>query len=73
MSLIHVAEEAAHTGTAEFNKRMDQQFNAINRQTLTSPALMQRALTVTSGRKVFWLGIVDWLSKIKSKGMMTVY
>ena len=34
---------------------------------LTSLA-MQHALTVTSGHKVFLLGIFDWLSKIKSKG-----
>ena len=29
---------------------------------------MQLALTVTSGHKVILLGILDWLSKIKSKG-----
>ena len=51
-------------GTAEFIERMDQPFNAFNSQTLTSPALMQHSLTVTSGHKVF----LDWLSKIKSKG-----
>ena len=28
---------------------------------------MQHALTVTSGHKVFLLGILNWLSKIKSK------
>ena len=67
MCSIHVAEESAHTGTAEFIERMDQLFNAFNSQTLTSPALMQHALTVTSGHKVFLLGIVNWLSKIKSK------
>ena len=33
---------------------------------LTSPALMQHALTVASGHKVFLLGIFDWLSKSKS-------
>ena len=38
----------------------------FNSQTPTSPALMQQALTVTSGHKVFLLG--TWLSKIKSKG-----
>ena len=68
MCSIHVAEESAHTGTAEFIERMDQLFNAFNSQTLTSPALMQQALTVTSGHKVFLLGILNWLSKIKSKG-----
>ena len=68
MCSIHVAEESAHTGTAEFIERMDQLFNAFNSQTLTSPALMQHALTVTSGHKVFLLGILNWLSKIKSKG-----
>ena len=67
MCSIHVAEEAAHTSTAEF-EGMDQLFNVFNSQTLTSPALMQHALTVTSGHKVFLLGILDWLSKIKSKG-----
>ena len=67
MCSIHVAEESAQTGTAEFIERMDQLFNAFNSQTLTSPALMQHALTVTSGHKVFLLGIVNWLSKIKSK------
>ena len=67
MCSIHVAEEAAHTGTAEFIERMDQLFNAFNSQTLTSPALMQHALAVTSGHKVFLLGSLDWLSKIKSK------
>ena len=46
---------------------MDQLFNAFNSQTLTSPALMQHALTATSGHKVFLLGILNWLSKIKSK------
>ena len=65
---LHVAEESAHTGTAEFIERIEQLFNAFNSLTLTSPALMQYALTVTSGHKVFWLGILDWLSKIKSKG-----
>ncbi|KAK2192998.1 hypothetical protein NP493_19g13082 [Ridgeia piscesae] len=34
---------------------------------LTSPALMPHALTETSGHKVFLFGILDWLSKIKSK------
>ena len=68
MCSIHVAEEAANTGTAEFIERMDPLFNAFNSQMLTSPALMQPALTVTSGHKVFLLGILDWLSKIKSKG-----
>ena len=68
MCSIHVAEEAAHTGSAEFIERMDQLFNAFNSQTLTSPALMQHALTVISGHKVFLLGILDCLSKIKSKG-----
>ncbi|KAK2185326.1 hypothetical protein NP493_240g04000 [Ridgeia piscesae] len=48
---------------------MDQLFNAFNRQTLTSPALMPHALTETSGHKVFLLGILDWLSKIKTKGI----
>ena len=67
MCSIHVAEESAHTGTAEFSERMDQLFNAFNSQTLTSPALMQHALTVASGHKVFLLGILIWLSKIKSK------
>ena len=57
---MHVAEE--------FIERMDQLFNAVNSQTLTSPALMPHALTETSGHKVFLLGILDWLSKIKSKG-----
>ena len=38
----------------------------FNSQTLTIPALMQHALTVISGHKVFLLG--TWLSKIKSKG-----
>ncbi|KAK2169683.1 hypothetical protein NP493_1180g00001 [Ridgeia piscesae] len=46
---------------------MDQLFNAFNNQMLTSPALMPRALTETRGHKVFLLGILDWLSKIKSK------
>ncbi|KAK2173245.1 hypothetical protein NP493_890g02027 [Ridgeia piscesae] len=46
---------------------MDQLFNAFNSHTLTSPALMPHALTETSGHKVFLLGILDWLSKIKSK------
>ena len=68
MCSIHVAEESAHTGTAEFVERMHQLFNAFNSQTLTSPALMQHALTVTRGHKVFLLGILNWLSKIKSKG-----
>ena len=68
MCSIHVAEETAHTGRAEFIERMDQLFNAFNSQTLTSPALMQHALTVTSGHKMFLLGILDWLYKIKSKG-----
>ena len=67
MCSIHVAEESAHTGTAEFIERMDQLFNAFNSQTLTSPALMQHALTGTSGHKVFLLGILYWLSKTKSK------
>ena len=67
MCSIHVAEESARTGTAEFIERMDQLFNAFNSQTLTSPALMQHALTVTSGHKMFLLGILNWLSKIKSK------
>ena len=67
MGSIHVAEESAHTGTAEFIDRMDQLFNAFNSQTLTIPALMHHALTVTSGHKVFLLGILNWLSKIKSK------
>ena len=67
MCSIHVAEESAHTGTYEF-EGMDQLFNVFNSQTLTSPALMQYALTVTSGHKVFLLGILYWLSKIKSKG-----
>ena len=66
MCSIHVAEEAAHT--AEFIERMDQLFNAFNCKTLTSPALMPHALTETSGHNVFLLGILDWLSKIKSKG-----
>ena len=66
MCSIHIAEEAVHT--AEFIGRMDQLFNASNSQTLTSPALMPHALTETSGHKVFLLGILDWLSKIKSKG-----
>ena len=65
MCSIHVAEEAAHT--AEFIERMDQLFNAFNSQTLTGPALMSHALTETSGHKLL-LGILDWLSKIKSKG-----
>ena len=65
---IYVAEKAAYTSTAEFIERMDPLFNAFNRQTLTCPALMQHALTVTSGHKVFMLGILDWLSKIKNKG-----
>ena len=43
-------------------------FNAFNSHTLTSPTLMQHALTVTSGHKVFLLEILDWQSKIKSKG-----
>ena len=43
-------------------------FNAFNSQTLTGPALMPHALTETSGHKAFLLGILDWLSKIKSKG-----
>ena len=47
---------------------MDKLFNAFNSQTLTSPALMQHARTVTSGHKVFLVGILDWLSKIKCKG-----
>ena len=68
MCSIHVAEESTHTGTAEFIERMDQLCNAFNSQTLTSPALMQHALTVTSCHKVFLLGILNWLSKIKSKG-----
>ena len=67
MCSIHVAEESAHTGTADFIERMDQLFNAFNSQTLTSPALMQHALTVTSGHKLFLLGILNWLSKINSK------
>ena len=67
MCSIHVAEESTHTGTAEFIERMDQLFNAFNSQTLTSPALLQHALTVTSGHKVFLLIILNWLSKIKSK------
>ena len=46
---------------------MDQLFNAFNNQALTSPALMQQALTVTCGHKVFLLGILNWLSNIKSK------
>ena len=66
MCSINVAEEAAHT--AEFIERMDQLFNAFNSQMLTSPAFMPHALTETSGHKVFLLGILDWLSKIKSKG-----
>ena len=68
MCSIHVAEEAAQTGTAEFIERKDQLFYAFNSQTLTSPALMQHVLTITSSHKVFLLGILDWLSKIKSKG-----
>ena len=64
----HVAEEAAHTGTAEFNEKMDQLFNAFNSQTLTSPALMPHAQIETSGHKVFLLEILDCISKIKSKG-----
>ena len=68
MCSIHVAEEAAHTGTAEFFERMDQLFKAFNSQTLTSPSLMQHALTVTIVHKVFLLGILNWLSKIKSRG-----
>ncbi|KAK2176731.1 hypothetical protein NP493_643g00002 [Ridgeia piscesae] len=47
---------------------MDQLFNAFNSQTLSSPALMPHALTETSGHKVFLSGILDWLSKFKSKG-----
>ena len=66
MCSIHVAEEAAHT--AEFIERMDQLFSAFNSLMLTSPALMPHALTETSGHKVLLLGILDWLSKIKSKG-----
>ncbi|KAK2166209.1 hypothetical protein NP493_1332g00002 [Ridgeia piscesae] len=46
---------------------MDQLFNAFNSQTLTGPTLMPHALTETSGHKLL-LGILDWLSKIKSKG-----
>ena len=38
---------------------------------LTSPALMQHALTVASGHKVFLLGIFDWLSKSKSMEIAT--
>ena len=59
MCSIHVAEEAADTGTAEFIERMDQLFNAFNSQTLTSPALMSHALTESSGYKAFLLGILD--------------
>ncbi|KAK2188731.1 hypothetical protein NP493_125g02012 [Ridgeia piscesae] len=47
---------------------MDQLFNAFNNQTLTSPALMPHTLTETSGHTAFLLGILDWLSNIKSKG-----
>ena len=66
MCSIHVAEEAAHR--AEFIERMDQLVNAFNSQTLTSPALMPHVLSETSGHKAFLLGILHWLSKIKSKG-----
>ncbi|KAK2148956.1 hypothetical protein NP493_3105g00000 [Ridgeia piscesae] len=47
---------------------MDQLFSALNSHMLTSPALMPHALTESSGHKVFLLGILDWLSKIKNKG-----
>ena len=59
MCSLDVAEEAAHTGTAEFIERMDQLFNAFNSQKLTSPALVPPALTETSGHKAFLLGILD--------------
>ena len=66
MCLIYVAEEAAHT--AELIEMMEQLLNAFNSHTLTSPTLMPHALTETSGHKMFLLGILDWLSKIKSQG-----
>ena len=59
MCSIHVAEEVAHTGTAELIEMSEQLFKAFNSQTLTNPALMPDALTETSGRKTFLLGILN--------------
>lgn len=55
--------------TAEFIESFDQLFNAFNSSTLTSTARMKHAFSDKSGHKEFLSEKLEWLEKIKSKGM----
>lgn len=55
--------------TADFLESFDQLFNAFNSSTLSSPSLMKHAFSNSSGHKQFVIDKLQWLKKIKSKGI----
>ena len=59
-----IPEEATHT--AAFIEQFDQLFNAFNSSCLSSKAVMQHALSETSGHKEFLKSSQAWLSTIES-------